>query len=323
MADKLDEKKMAADGHSSIENPVTPQGGEAKHSSTGADLKKKVHPKADSVDDKVTKVTHNPEKVVEEKDEDEDEEMEESFDLSSLFEGLDLSEGFKDKVSLVFEAAVEEAATAKASKLAEEIEANLQEQLETSLSESLEEIVENLDGYLDYVVSEWMKENEVAIESGIKVEMAESLIEGMKELFYEHNISISEDTVDVVAELEEELTKARNTANEAINNAIQMEEEVSKLQAEKVFNSVTNGLSEAQIERLRTLSERLDISDLSDYSNGLSTLKESFFKPKTDKIIREDLDVAGGEIVIETTTSVKNSPYDSVNKLAQALNSIK
>ena len=336
MAENLEEKKvMAADGQSSVPAPVTPEGGEPKQSPTGADKKKKVDPKADTVADGTTKVTKNPEVAVEgykkkmkedeeEHDENEDEdEIEESVDIAGLFEGLDLSEDFKSKAQLVFEAAVNEAAAAKAATIAESLEEDLKEQFETSLNESLEEIVENLDSYLDYVVEEWMSENELAVESGIKVEMAESFMEGLKELFYEHNVEIDEETIDVVAELEEEIESLKEAANRAINEKIELDEEVQALRAARVFESMTEGLSQSQVERFRVLSEKLDHDDLDSYHDDLKTIKESFFKKKTEATISEDLDEAAGELIVEETTPAKKSTDNTVNVYASFLNNLK
>jgi hypothetical protein len=266
MAENLQEKKiMSADGVSFVPAPVTPEGGEAKHGTTGADLKKKVNPKADTVKDGVTRVTMNPEKAVEYHNEETDEEgeiieeeVETSFDISSLFEGMDLSEEFKSKVGLVFEAAVNEAATAKADELVESITAKLEEDFQVAIEESIEEIIENLDSYLNYIVEEWMEENKIAIESGIKVEMAESFMEGLKELFYEHNVEIDEDTIDVVAELEEEILKLKEEANKAINYSLELEESLQNVVAERIFETMTEDLSHGQVERFRVLSEKLD-----------------------------------------------------------------
>jgi hypothetical protein len=337
MAENLEEKKMTPDGQSFVPKPVTPEGGEPKHSPTGADKKKKVDPTADTVTDGVTKKTNKPEVAVEgykkkmkeedDYDDDEDEadedDLEESVDIAGLFEGLDLSEDFKSKAQLVFEAAVNEAATAKASVIAESLEEDLKEQFETSLNESLEEIVENLDSYLDYVVQEWMEENEIAIESGIKVEMAESFMEGLKELFYEHNVEIDEETIDVVAGLEEELAEMKETANKAINGNIELEEELQALRAERVFATMTEGLSQSQVERFRVLSEKLDHNDLESYQDDLKTIKESFFKKSSETTITEDLDEAAGELIVEETTPAKRSTDDTVNIYASFLNNLK
>jgi hypothetical protein len=328
MPNNLQEKK-SADGVSMSADAVTPEGGNPVQSSTGADLKKKVDPKAGDVKDGVTKVTNNPEKVVESEDKDDmddmddEEEMEENFGFDSVFEGMDLSEEFKAKASLVFEAAVNEAAVAKAKTLSEEIEKNLQEEFETTLSESLNDIVENLDGYLDYIVKEWMEENVVAIEAGIKVDMAESFMAGLKELFEEHNVEVNAETVDVVEALEEEISEIRNFANKAIDSNIKLEEELQELRASKVFDTMTEGLSAAQVERFRVLSEKLKFSDVDGYTDDLKTLKESFFKTKATTIINEDLDKEGEELIVETAPKKNLSSYDSVNAYAEALKNLK
>jgi hypothetical protein len=335
---KLDETKMAADGHSSVPSPVTPEGGLPTHSPTGADKKKKVNPAAETVNDGVTKKTKNPEKHpetdlhVEEYEDDDDEnedDIEETveFDISesiaSLFEGIDLSEDFKNRASVIFEAAVNEAAEAKAKVIGESIEADLQEQIQSTLEESIEEIIENLDSYLDYVVREWMEENEVAIESGIKVQMAESFMNGLKELFYEHNVEIDEETIDVVSDLEGELSEAKAIANRAINEALELQEELQSLRADRVFDNLSEGLSESQVERFRVLSEKLDVSDLETYESDLRTIKESFFKKKTI-VAREDLDREGDEVLTEEVAPKRYlSSYDSVNALAAAIDNLK
>ncbi len=244
--------------------------------------------------------------------------------FASLFEGTDLSEEFKQKASLVFEAAVNEAATLKVNEISEALEEKFQTELEEAVNESMGEIVENLDAYLDYVVTEWMEENAVAIESGVKVAMAESLMAGLKDLFESHNIQIDEETIDVVSELEEQIEELKTEANAAINEAIELKNEVAQLRAEKVFNEVTEGLTVTQVERMRVLSEKLDISDLSEFGNNLETLKESFFKSKLDttKNLTENTDEEN-EIMLEETKPQRVSEFDSVNSIVSFLNSRK
>lgn len=289
-----------------VYEPVVGAGGPVKPRK--ADVKKSVDPTADKLgaaSDVAPEVK-------------EDMEVSESFD--SLFEGMDLSEEFKGKLSLVFEAAVNEAASAKAAEIAESLEQEFQTKLEESVSEAMEEIVENLDNYLDYIVSEWMEENAVAIESGIKVQMAESLMDGLKELFYEHNVQIDEETVDVVADLEEEIAALKEEVNRAINANIELSETVEALQAEKIFEELSEDLTTSQKERFRVLSEKIDFSDLDAYADNLNTLKESFFKTKTT-LMTESADDEENEIILEETAPKKVSQYDSVNAIVAALNS--
>ena len=182
----------------------------------------------------------------------------------------------------------------------------------------MEEIEENLESYLDYVVSEWMEENEVAIESGIKVEMAESFMEGLKGLFYDHNVEIDEETIDVVAGLEEELEAMKEETNRAINENIQLAETLKALEADRVFNELSEGLTVSQAERLRVLAEKLNVSDLDGYREDLGTLKESFFKAKTT-IVEASEDEVSDDLLTEEAPIRVASPYDSVSAIVAAL----
>ena len=240
--------------------------------------------------------------------------------FGALFDNTDLSEEFKAKATLVFEAAVNEAATMKASEITEALEAEFEVKLTESVNEAMDAIVENLDNYLDYVVSEWMVENTVAIESGIKVTMAESFMAGLKDLFESHNVDINEETIDVVSSLEEEIAALEEKANTAINESIALTNEIASLKAEKVFNGITEGLTVPQVERMRILSEKLDASDLKNYSSDLGTLKESFFSKKTVKALNENVEEEN-EILLEETTPKRISQFDSVNSIVSFLNS--
>jgi hypothetical protein len=308
----LEEKFVSDDGISTAPSPVTPAGGEIKKKL--ADVKKAVDPKAGAV---------GKPPMSEEEEIDADEVIEEEMisveeSIASMFEGVDLSEEFKSKVSLVFETAVREATKARVEEAVSTLEEEFQVKLEESVNEAMEEIVENLDSYLDYVVKEWLEENEVAIESGIKVEMAESLMDGLKNLFSEHNINIDEETVDVVAGLEEQVQELTDQANQAINENIELVKEIASLKAEMVFEEVSEGLTVSQKERLKSLSEKLDFDDLKAYETDLNTLRESFFKTKKTQTINEN--VEEDEIVTEEIVKKPVSQYSTVNAIVEALN---
>lgn len=311
----LEEKFVADDGVSTVPSPVTPAGGEIKKKL--ADVKKSVDPKASAV---------GKPPMSEEEEIDADEVIEEEMisveeSIASMFEGVDLSEEFKSKVSLVFETAVREATKARVEEAVSTLEEEFQVKLEESVNEAMEEIVENLDSYLDYVVKEWLEENEVAIESGIKVEMAESLMDGLKNLFSEHNINIDEETVDVVAGLEEQVQELTDQANQAINENIELAKEIASLKADMVFEEVSEGLTVSQKERLKSLSEKLDFDDLEAYATDLNTLRESFFKTKKTQTITEN--VEEDEIVTEEIVKNPVSQYSTVNAIVEALNNKK
>jgi len=182
----------------------------------------------------------------------------------------------------------------------------------------MKDVVENVDKYLDYVVGEWMEENKIAVEAGIKVEMAESLLGGLKDLFNEHNIEIDEDTFDVVESLEKQVAELEEGSNSVVNENIELKNTISAMKAVKVFEGMTEGLSDNQVERFKVLSEKLDVEDLEDYTSNLSVIKESFFSegkiaaPKVE-------DVEEDEIILEEQEVTKPaSDYDSINALVEA-----
>ena len=323
MSNELDEKFVEKSGGDNVPaaevaDTAKPEGGEIKKKK--ADVKKKVDPSADKVD-KVTPgqtgaVAEEAEEVEAEAVVEEVVEIEES--IQAMFEGVDLSEEFKSKVTLVFEAAVNEAATAKADVIIAEKTEVLETEMKESIDSSVEKIVENLDSYLDYVVEEWMKENELAIETGVKVEMAESLMDGLKSLFEEHNLDIDDETVDVVAGLEEEIGELKSKTNEVINENVALNLAIDALNADRVFDEMTEDLTITQRERLKVLSEKLDVQDIAEYKTDLSTLKESFFAKKATVVeeVQEEQEI----ITEETEVKRPVSDHSSINALVESLN---
>ena len=318
MSNELDEKFTVDDGGSEVKasevpDAVTGAGGAVPKKK--ADVKKKVDANADKVD----AVTPGEGAVKEEAEATEEVVIEHDESIKAMFEGMDLSEEFTDKVTLVFEAAVNEAAKVKSDALVAEATVALEKEMQESVDSSVEKIVENLDSYLDYVVEEWMKENELAIETGVKVEMAESLMTGLKGLFEEHNIEIDEEKVDVVAGLEEEVAELKKTANEAINENVELQQHIASLKADQVFEEMTEDLTITQRERLKVLSEKLDAGNMEEYKADLTTLKESFFANK--KVVVEEV-TEEEEIITEDAAAPKQpaSDYSSINALVNALN---
>lgn len=329
MSNELDEKFVA--DHSGGDGVKPAEAAEPTNAAGGAiqkkkaDVKKSVDPKADKVDALVAGQAGGGKLTKEDADAGEADEIVEEVveieeSIEAMFEGMDLSEDFKSKVTLVFEAAVNEAATKKAEAVIAEKTEALETEMKESVDSAVEKIVENLDSYLDYVVEEWMKENELAIETGIKVEMAESLMTGLKGLFEEHNIQIDEDTVDVVAGLEEEVDELKKTANEQVNENVELKKQIAALRAEKVFDEIAEDLTITQRERMKVLSEKLDLSDLDEYKSDLETLKESFFKKESKTVVTEETHEED-EIITEESVVVKKPASDhfTINALVEAL----
>ena len=314
-----DDKKafVADDGISSVPAPVTPAGGEDK----SHEKKKKEDAKGSGVKTPGQEGAGAPVPTAEEVETVEEVVVESS--ISSIFEGMDLSEEFTNKVTLVFEAAVNEEVAKKTASLQEELEAKLETELNEAVESKIGEIVENVDKYLDYVVGEWMEENQIAIEAGIKVEMAESLMTGLKDLFTEHNIEVDEQTFDLVSNFEEQVSDLEEKGNKLVNENIELQKQISKMKAEKVFEGMTEGLSENQKERFKLLSEKLDVEDLEDYENNLQVIKESFFGEARPAAPKAE-DIEEDEIILEEQEVKKPaSDYTSINALVEALNARK
>jgi hypothetical protein len=317
MSNDLDEKFVEKSGGAGVPaaevmDPATPAGG--VHKKKKADVNKKVDPTAD----KVAAAPMQAEESEVETDEIVEEVIEVAESIATIFEGMDLSEEFTAKATMVFEAAVNEAATAKADAVIVEKTEVLEASMQTALDESVEQMLENLDSYLDYVVEEWMSENEIAIEAGIKVEMAESLMDGLKGLFEEHNIDVDEETLDVVAGLEEEIETLRADANKAIVENVELKKAADAQTASGVFAEMTEGLTLVEQERFKVLSEKLAFDDVDSYKADLATLKESFFK-KAKPVVEE---VTEEEAIITEDTEVKQplSEHSTINALSAYLN---
>jgi hypothetical protein len=319
---------VADDGISSVPEPITPEGGEGKKDK----LKKTAEDKPVNPADPKKVVpgqqkAGEPVPTAEETEAEEVETIEEvviESSIESIIEGENLSEEFKNKISLVFEAALNEEVNKRTESIKEELSGSLDESLSEAVESRMEEIVENVDKYLDYVVNEWTKENEIAIESGIKVEMAESLMSGLKGLFTEHNIAVDETTVDVVSELEAKVSDLEEKHNGLVNENIDLQREISSSKASKVFDELSEGLSENQVERLKVLSEKLDIEDLESYTENLQVIKESFFSNKPAVETQSDLQEENDEIILDEQEVVKPaSDYSSINALVEAFNTRK
>ena len=316
MSDVNNEAFVSDDGVSSVPAAVTPEGGEGKKDK----LKKTKTDEPKGAGEKVK--TPATEEV--EVDAEVIEEIVIESSIESIIEGEDLSEEFKGKISLVFEAALNEEVNKRTETIREELTRSLDESLEEAVTEKLETITENVDKYLDYVVSEWMSENEIAIESGIKVEMAESLMTGLKNLFVEHNVTVSEETVDVVANLETNVAELEGKANDLVNENIELQKEIATFKAEQKFDELSEGLSANQVERLKVLSEKLDVEDLESYSENLQVIKESFFSDKPLTESQGDVQEESDEIILEEQeVSKPTSDYTSINALVEAFNTRK
>lgn len=205
------------------------------------------------------------------------EEEELSFDTAELFEAFgsqELTEEFKDKVAVIFNAAVQ-------SKLSEAVE-SLEEEYQTALNEAVEEIAtemyESVDKYLSYAVEQWKQENEVAIERSIRADIAESFMESVKNAFVEHYVSVPDEQLDVIAEMANQIEELENVVNEKINENIELMSTINEAKKSEVFSQVAEGLAVTQQEKLKTLAESVEFSSADSYKEKLQVIKENFFR---------------------------------------------
>ncbi len=197
-------------------------------------------------------------------------------DLAALFDGSELSEDFREKATVIFEAAINEKVSGVVASLEEQYEARLTEEV-GAIEEAL---VEKIDSYLDYVVEQWVEENKLAIESGIKAEVVESFMEGLKGLFTEHYVDAPEEKLDVLAQTAAEVEELKAKLSASINENIELSKKLETAEAEKAFNEVSEGLAATQVEKFRTLAEGLEYADVSSYKKKLGMIKESYFAAK-------------------------------------------
>jgi hypothetical protein len=274
MSEQLDELK-ATRGENEVNDPVPAAGGAAKGKNRAADKHQSVDPNAGEVEDDVktpqgdTTIKKAPKRLADKGT------VKESVD--EMFAGQDLSEEFKDKVTVVFEAAVNEAISKEHGRLEEEYETRLAEETDVVLKD----ITEKLDTYLDAVVENWLEENSVAIEQGIRSEMAESFLNGLKELFTEHNIDVPEDKIDAIAEMSEEIEQLKAKLDESENTQIELNKRLLETEIKDVFEEVSEGLVETSIEKFRSLTEGLEYKNTDDFKRKISIIKENYFGSKS------------------------------------------
>ena len=217
------------------------------------------------------------EEVVAESEETTEEAYDMDEDVNALLGGEELSEEFREKAKVVFEAAL----NSKVKEIQEALETQYATQLEEAKEELKTSLVERVDSYLEYVCEEWMTENELAVEHGIKSEMTESFLSGMKNLFEEHYVTIPEDKYDVLESMVEKLDDMETKLNEQIDKNIGLNKRLAESSAQDVLTQVSSGLAETQKEKLASLAESVEFESEEEYREKLETLKESYFSRST------------------------------------------
>ena len=214
--------------------------------------------------------------VVAETTVDETPEVDIEEDVNALFGGEDLSEEFKEKAKLVFETAL----NSKVSEVKEALEAKYQETLEERIAEEKSALSDRVDNYLEYVADEWFSENALAVEQGLKTDMTESFLSGMRSLFEEHYVTIPEEKYDVLESMVEKLDDMETKLNEQIEKNVSLNSRLGESVANGILESVSEGLASTQKEKLASLSESVEFESEESYREKLATLRESYFSSK-------------------------------------------
>ena len=194
-------------------------------------------------------------------------------DINALVEGEELSEDFKAKAATIFEAAI----NSKVSGIKEELTASYEEKLVEEVASIKEELKDRVDSYLEYVADEWIAENQLAVESGLKEEMTESFISGMKSLFEEHYVTIPEEKYDVIESMVDKLDEMEGKLNEQIEKNVALNRRLAESVSDVVFAEVTDGLAQTQKDKLAGLVDNVEFESETAYREKLETLKESYF----------------------------------------------
>ena len=263
------------------------------------DLKKKV-------EDAITEEPEAKEEevVAESSEEEVTPELNVEEDVEALLQGEELSEEFQAKAKTIFEAAI----NSKVATIKEDLEKDYSKKLEEEIESKKVELTERVDSYLEYVAGEWLQENELAVEAGLKTEMTESFLEGMKSLFEEHYVSIPEDKYDVLENMVNKLDEMEGKLNEQIENNVALNKRLAESTSDGIFSDVAEGLAITQKEKLASLAESVEFESEANYREKLVTLRNSYFPTSAPSAQRDNNEVLseGTESPVKNTGSMAN-----------------
>ena len=286
----------------------------------------KVEEEVEETEDSVEEAKQSTKEMDDMDDEDEEEEEDEEVkkesydidmtdDIEALVSDEDLSEGFKDKAKTIFEAAV----AAKVKEQLVEKEAELEEELNKKVEEVKEDLTEKVDSYLNYVSESWVSENELAIERGLKSELTEDFINGLKKLFEEHYVEVPEDKFDVVEELANRLDEMEDKLNEEVAGNIQAQQDIEELKREKIISEASVDLADTQVEKLKALAEEVDFENEENFVEKVSTLKESYFGSEKLEAVSDDATVASDDADFSGAGDVAQPVTEGMERYTAAL----
>ena len=223
------------------------------------------------------------EEVVAEATDETEEEFSIEEDVNALLAGEELSEEFEEKARTIFETAIK----SKVAEIKEQVQAQYEEQLIEEVAAIKSELVERVDAYLEYVADEWIQENTLQVENGLKTEMTESFLNGMKQLFEDHYVSIPEDRYDVIESMVDKLDEMESKLNEQIDRNVALNRRLAESVADVIFAEISEGLAVSQKEKLASLAENVEFDSEETYREKLVTLRNSYFSKSATSAQRE------------------------------------
>ena len=254
----------------------------------------------------------------EDEEEDEDDEKNESFSVEQIFAGEELSEDFKNKVSALIEAVIADRVSKHKAKLDEKFELAKVELVQSTLTESeelKEGLVDKIDGYLDYVVEQWMENNELALERGIRGELFESFMTGMKNLFEEHHVNVSDEQLDVIEEMRSELEELTNRIDEVTEQNVELKQVIKEVERQSQIAEAAEGLSDLDVEKFKILAEELVFEDGESFARKLDVVRENFFSKTESKKLNEGVLDTNTQIITEEVDVKTNSVMDTYARI--------
>ena len=229
-------------------------------------------------------------------------------DIAALVQGEELSEEFKSKAATIFEAAVHQKVMEVSSEKIDELEKEFQDNLQEEIVSFRDELTEKVDGYLNYVVEEWMKENELALESSLRSEITEEFMSGLKNLFTEHYIEVPDEKVDIVENLFDKVEELEEKLNSQIQENVKVKDELNDYRKNKILEEVCEDLADTQAEKMKSLVDGVTYEEnADDFENKVKMIKESYFpnQVKQDENIEQE-DVVSDEEVTQETPKMNN-----------------
>jgi len=267
-----------------------------------------------SAEDVVSEEETSEEEVVSEEEQAPEAEYNIEEDVEALLAGEELSEDFQEKARTIFETAIK----TKVAEVQEELKAQYETTLEEEVSVIKEELTSRVDAYLEYVAEEWISENQLAIEQGLKAEMTESFLTGMRSLFEDHYVTIPEEKYDVTTAMVEKLDEMEDKLNEQIKSNVALNQRLAESVADVIFSEVCEGLALSQKDKLASLAENVEFDSEDNYREKLATLRNSYFPENvgTQRDNSENISESS-ESIAQPVTGLMESYLDTLTRVSQ------